>query len=217
MITMAKKHDIRIDRNKLHPLLNYRLGLFLDKCEKKGYYLIVTEGFRTKDYQDELYAKGRSKPGNIVTSAKGSDYASQHQWGVAFDVALNFDVDKDGKVTDDMWNANGYKKIAKIAKSVGLKWGGDWTSFVDNPHFYLGKWGSTTKKLKEKYRTPLRFKSTWKAKTTKAINLYKGKSMAKKIRTIVKNENVRVLFRKFNYAKVEYDGIYGYVRKKYLK
>ena len=176
---MAKKHDIRIDRTKLHPFLDYRLGKFLDKCAEKGYYLILTEGYRTKEYQDKLYAKGRTTSGNIVTSAKGSDYASQHQWGIAFDVAIMFDVDRDGKITDDTWNVNGYKKISQIAKSVGLKWGGNWTSFVDNPHFYLGKWGSTTKKLREKYGNPTNFKKTWSAITKREINLFKGKLFGK--------------------------------------
>ncbi len=39
---------------------------------EKGIYLIIMEGFRTKAYQDGLYAKGRIKPGKIVTNAKGS-------------------------------------------------------------------------------------------------------------------------------------------------
>lgn len=73
---MKKEHDIRIDRTKLHPLLDYRLETLLKKCAKKGIYLIITEGFRTKEYQDVLYAKGRTKPGKIVTNAKGSTYSS---------------------------------------------------------------------------------------------------------------------------------------------
>ena len=33
---MIKHNDIRIDRKKLHPFLNYKLGLLLKKCNKKG-------------------------------------------------------------------------------------------------------------------------------------------------------------------------------------
>lgn len=122
---MKKEHDVRINRTKLHPWLNYKLGLLLKQCAKKGIYLIITEGFRSKEYQDKLYAKGRTKPGNIVTNAKGSDYSSQHQWGIAFDIALKYDVDRDGRITDDTYNNKGIKKVAKIAKSkkVGLAWG----------------------------------------------------------------------------------------------
>ena len=160
---MKKEHDIRIDRTKLHPWLNYKLTLLLKQCAKKGIYLIITQGFRSKAQQDELYAQGRTKKGNIVTNAKGSDYSSQHQWGIAFDIALKYDVDGDGRITDDTYNNKGIKKVAKIAKSkkVGLAWGGDWVSPVDTPHFYLGKWGDTPAKLKRTYGTFEKFKKTW--------------------------------------------------------
>ena len=39
---MNKTHDIRINRTKLHPWLNYKLGLLLKQCAKKGIYLIIT-------------------------------------------------------------------------------------------------------------------------------------------------------------------------------
>ena len=86
---MENKHDIRIDRKKLHPWLDHKLGLLLKECAREGIYLIVTEGFRTVAQQNALYAKGRTKPGKVVTNAKGSSYSSQHMWGVAFDIAIN--------------------------------------------------------------------------------------------------------------------------------
>ena len=46
---MKKKHDVRIDRTKLHPWLDYRLGILLKKCAKKGLYLIITEGCEGKN------------------------------------------------------------------------------------------------------------------------------------------------------------------------
>ena len=73
---MNKTHDIIIDRTKLHPWLNYKLTLLLKQCAKKRIYLIITQGFRSKAQQDELYAQARTKKGNIVTNAKGSDYSS---------------------------------------------------------------------------------------------------------------------------------------------
>ena len=105
-------HDVRIDMDKLHPLLKYRLKRFLKACEKAELGIIITEGYRTVEYQDRLYAKGRTEKGNIVTNAKGSDYSSQHQWGIAFDIAIN-----DKKHTYDV---ELIKKAAKLAKKVGL-------------------------------------------------------------------------------------------------
>lgn len=216
---MKKEHDIRIDRSKLHPWLDYKLSLLLKKCAKKGIYLIITEGFRTKEYQDALYAQGRTKPGKIVTGAKGSDYASQHQWGIAFDIAMNYDVDGDGKVSDDTWNAKGFKTVARIAKSVGLGWGGDWKGFVDTPHLYIKKWGSTTTKLKQQYGTPDKFKKTWKKTVSrkKGLILWKNVFKTKKILRIPYGDTVKVLYQKKWYAKVYIKGKVGYVSKKYIK
>lgn len=214
---MKKQHDIRIDRSKLHPWLDYKLGLLLKECEKKGIYLIITDGHRTVEYQDSLYAKGRTKPGTIVTNARGKDYASQHQWDIAFDIAMNYDVDGDGKVSDDTWNSKGFSAVAKIAKSskVDLKWGGDWKGLVDTPHFYLGKWGSTTKKLKSKYGTPDKFKKYWERTLKKNRYLYttKGVKLGGKKKCLIKaGEKVAVLwYSKLGYAKVKYCGKIGYV------
>lgn len=209
---MKKQHDVRIDRSKLHPWLDYKLWLLLKECEKKGIYLIITEGFRSKDYQDELYAKGRTKPGPKVTNATGISYSSQHQWGVAFDFAIN-----DAKL---VYNGAMMKKVAKIAKSekVGLKWGGDWKSIVDTPHLYLGKWGSTTKELKRLYGTFDKFKKTWTSTVKKKSRFRKGKlGTSATIGYIPKGEKVKVLWTsKLGYAKICYGKKYGFVQKSNL-
>ena len=210
---MKKQNDIRVDLEKMHPRLVYKLKLLLKHCNENGIYLIITEGFRTKEYQDSLYAKGRTKPGKVVTNAKGITYSSQHMWGIAFDIAIN-----DSKLLYD--NAT-IKKVAKIAKSkkVGLSWGGDWKSIVDTPHFYIGKWGSTTAKLKEKYTTPDNFKKTWTSVTKKPCKLWSKKTLraSKAILSIKKGSKVEVLYKsKLGYAKVKYKGKYGFVFKSVL-
>ena len=209
---MKKKHDVRIDRTKLHPWLDYRLGILLKKCEKKGIYLIITEGFRSKEYQDSLYAKGRTKPGKIVTNAKGSTYSSQHMWGIAFDIAIN-----DSKL---LYDTATIKKVAKIAKKIGLGWGGDWTSIVDTPHFYLTKWGSTTSQLKAAYGTPDAFKKTWKKKVKREKGLLLWRAESKLTGSYLRIPNgatVEALYTKSWYTKVRYKGKVGYVNKKFVE
>ena len=114
-----------INAKLLKPKVEKMLGVFLNKCSKAGIQLIVTQGYRSIKEQNDLYAIGRTKPGKIVTNAKGGQ--SMHNFGVAFDVC--FLVNKQAS-----YNGN-WQSIAKIAKSIGLEWGGDWKGFVDKPHF----------------------------------------------------------------------------------
>ena len=213
---MKQKHDVRVNRDLLHPLLNYYLDKLLEKCAKAGIYLIITEGFRTVEYQDSLYAKGRTTSGSIVTNAKGITYSSQHQWGIAFDIAIND--------TQLLYNEKKIAEVAKIAKKIGLKWGGDWKSIKDTPHFYLGTWGSTTTDLKLKYGTPGKFKATWTKKikgTKNGLSIW-NTTHTKIIKKNVPNgEIVNILHKakkpiNLGFYKVEYKGTVGIMNGKYL-
>ena len=111
--------------------------------------------------------------------------------------------------------------MAKIAKSkkVGLAWGGDWVSPVDTPHFYLGKWGDTPAKLKRTYGTFEKFKKTWTKEvfgTKKGLNIW-NKTRTKVLKKKVPNKTkVNVMYISKGYAKVEYNGVVGYMKAKYL-
>lgn len=209
---MKKQHDIRIDRSKLHPHLDRKLTKLLDACAKKGIYLIITEGFRTKEYQDKLYAQGRTKPGSIVTNARGSSYSSLHMWGIAFDIAIND--------TNLLYNSKYIQSVAHIAKTkdINLGWGGDWKSLKDTPHFYLKGWGDTTAKLKKTYGTPDKFIKTW-TKVTKSVNVpfWKEKTKKNKIGTLGKGKRVEVLYTKGVWCYVKYNNKFGYIKKGFLK
>ena len=145
------------DIKQLHPMAQNLANKLVDECAKQGLAIKITDCFRTVAEQNELYAQGRTKPGQIVTNAKGTDYQSHHMWGTAFDFCRN-----DGK---GAYNESGnfFYKVGQICKKLGLEWGGDWKSPVDKPHFQLPDWGSTTAKLKQQYSTPDRFKETWYA------------------------------------------------------
>lgn len=89
------------------------------------------EGFRSVARQKELYAQGRSKPGAIVTYRDGVNHRSEHQSGLACDLWLKVKgknaYDWDG--TPALWRYWGH-----CVRAVGLKWGGDWGKFKDQPH-----------------------------------------------------------------------------------
>jgi hypothetical protein len=122
---------------RVHPALASRVRALLEQCAIEGLSLLVTQGLRTANEQDALYAKGRTAPpiGSkfIVTKAKGGQ--SYHNFGLAIDIVV---LDALGKAD---WNVAhpGWARAAAIGKSLGLEWGGDWKGFKDIPHFqYTG-------------------------------------------------------------------------------
>lgn len=149
------------DTTQLHPLLQAKIVQLKAECKKQGINIEIRECVRTTAEQDALYAQGRTKPGAIVTNAKGSTYGSMHQWGIAFDFVVKMDVDKDGDIDiNDLYSAKLMRKVGPIGQKIGLEWGGSW-KFVDLPHFQLPTWGSTTTRLKSTYGKPETFKKIW--------------------------------------------------------
>jgi len=121
----------------VHPVVAMRARAMVEQCAAAGVPILITQGFRSIDEQDQLYAKGRTEPpigkAYIVTKAKGGQ--SWHNFGLAFDIGV---LDSMGKVD---WNDDhpGWARAAVIGKSLGLEWGGDWTGFKDLPHYqYTG-------------------------------------------------------------------------------
>jgi hypothetical protein len=137
------------DINTLHP----ELQAIVRRMQEQEPDMGVHETIRTVAYQDSLFARGRTAPGNIVTNARGQDFQSMHQWGIAFD----FHHRRSG-FSDTAF----FRRIGALGKSLGLTWGGDFTSIVDMPHFELRKWGNTTAALRQRHGTPDRFRETWR-------------------------------------------------------
>jgi peptidoglycan L-alanyl-D-glutamate endopeptidase CwlK len=134
------------DINLLHPDLIPKAQKLIELARQKGIDIIISQTLRTKEEQNDLYAQGRTKPGNIVTHV---EYPySLHCWGVAFDIAVIIG----GKAN---WDAKYYDLIGPLGESLGLEWGGRWKSFVDRPHFQLPDTEVT--ELIRKYSTPENF------------------------------------------------------------
>lgn len=145
------------DITLLHPEVQNIIPKFLEQCKNNGLIVKITDTLRTKQEQDNLYAQGRTKPGNIVTWVKYP--YSNHNWGMAFDICRN---DGKGAYNDtDGW----FFKVGQIGKKLGLTWGGDWKDTPDKPHFELTKYGDTNT-LAKKYNTPENFKKTWQKEET---------------------------------------------------
>ncbi|MCL5105693.1 MAG: M15 family metallopeptidase [Armatimonadetes bacterium] len=121
----------------LDPEFVERLNLFEARLKHRKIDVIMTCGYRSTQEQDDLYARGRTRPGRIVTNARGGD--SWHNYGLAADYAFVID----GKVTwDGHWSIFGI-----LAKECSLEWGGSWRRFKDRPHVQWTK-GYTLAQMK---------------------------------------------------------------------
>jgi len=121
----------------LHPSIQNQMKSFLLMAKYRfDVDLRVTDGFRSVEEQDKLYAKGRTAPGSIVTKAKGGQ--SNHNFGLAVDVVPM----ENGKLN---WETKNWDLIGRIGESRGLEWGGRW-KFLDRPHFQNLQ-GKTLKQL----------------------------------------------------------------------
>lgn len=109
---------------------------------KAGIAIKVISGSRTYAEQDELYAKGRTKPGNKVTNARGG--YSNHNFGIAFDVGV---FGPDGAYIPE---SPDYARVGALGKALGLAWGGDWKNIVDEPHFEYNPNGYTLAQMRER-------------------------------------------------------------------
>jgi uncharacterized repeat protein (TIGR02543 family) len=163
------------DIKQLHPVLQQKIAELQELCSKKGLKIGISECLRTVEEQNELYAQGRTKPGNIVTNANGSTYSSMHMWGTACDFYRN---DGKGAYYD---NDGFFTKVGKLGQSIGLEWGGSWKSIVDKPHFQLPDWGSTPTLLKSTYKMPENFFKTWTYSIEYVLN--GGKNSSKNDKT----------------------------------
>lgn len=133
----------------LQPVVKAAAEALIERCNSRGVQIIITQGLRTIAEQDALYAQGRTKPGSIVTNARGG--YSNHNFGWAIDFALLLPdgrtVSWDTLRDDDKDSLPDWSEVVEEAKKLGFEWGGDWRSFLDLPHLQM-VFGLTTTQLR---------------------------------------------------------------------
>jgi len=129
----------RSKTDKIHPVLERRIGLVLAAMKAAGMEMIITDDVRSQQEQQALYRVGRrGKPGErIVTNADGVVTKSNHQakddgYGYAVDCAFKQDGKVVWDVPDSWWAAYG-----ALCRAVGLRWGIKVGSWIDQPHAEL--------------------------------------------------------------------------------
>lgn len=92
-------------------------------------------GTRTWEAQEALYAKGRTAPGPKVTNARPG--SSMHNFGLAIDCGvfrgkayLDDGTPDEKRLADRM-----HKLCGALASKHNLRWGGNFKSIYDAPHY----------------------------------------------------------------------------------
>ena len=155
------------DITKLRADVAVNCNVFLQLCKEAGLNVLVTQTVRDDEYQAQLYAQGRTKPGSIVTNQR---YPTFHwsEAGLAFDICKNVK----GHEYDD---AAFFTKCGEIGKKIGFTWGGDWTSLVDKPHFQWDQGGKYT------------------ATMVRAGKIPPNMPLYKEVKTVTKNEAKQII------------------------
>ncbi|HEY0159033.1 MAG TPA: M15 family metallopeptidase [Thermoanaerobaculia bacterium] len=113
----------------LHLRAQEAARMFLAAFRGAAFEVRIISGNRTYAQQNAIYAQGRTKPGKIVTNAKGGQ--SNHNFAIAWDVGIFVN----GKYLPE---SPFYKAAAPVAlaATTGVEWGGNWTK-PDRPHYQL--------------------------------------------------------------------------------
>lgn len=86
---------------------------------------------RSNEEQAALFAQGRTTKGPIVTNAKPGQSKHNKKPSDAIDIGF---ITLQKKLS---WDLKYFKRFADIIKTKGIKWGGDFKSIPDAPHFEI--------------------------------------------------------------------------------
>lgn len=129
--TIVGKVDARSEGTiaTLHALVAPYARTLVQRAAAAGIEIQIIGGTRTYAEQDALFAKGRTiLSERKVTNAKGGE--SNHNFGIAFDIGVF-----NGRTY--LGESPAYDVVGPLGMEIGLEWGGEWTSFVDKPHYQL--------------------------------------------------------------------------------
>ncbi|QQK80841.1 M15 family metallopeptidase [Salicibibacter cibi] len=142
----AMAEDVISSDEELHPYVKEQKETLIEQAENVGINVVITEGYRSHERQDDLYAQGRTESGDIVTNAAAGE--SYHNYGLAIDFAIE---NGDGEIIWDIeYDGSGsgepdWLEVAEIGEALGFEWGGHWN---DYPHLQMD-FGLSIEELQE--------------------------------------------------------------------
>ena len=103
-------------------MLEFAPRALVKKAAQHGITINVIGGLRTYEEQNELFAQGRTKPGRIVTNARGG--FSNHNFGIALDVGV-------------FEGANYLGESPSTKQSALSEWIWDWNGAATGKRFWM--------------------------------------------------------------------------------
>lgn len=103
--------------SELSPEMQEKTMMLLDYAKSQGMEVTITSGFRTKAQQEYL----------LKTRPKYAAKRSLHCLGRAIDISIKGKKDSD------------YRQLGEYAKSIGMRWGGDFKKVAERWHFDIGR------------------------------------------------------------------------------
>ncbi|MGC3959578.1 MAG: M15 family metallopeptidase [Verrucomicrobiota bacterium] len=134
----------------MHPDVEAMVRKALASCTASAIDYIVTCTYRSSWEQNDLYASGRTKPGKVVTNAKGGQSAHNYVLGQKpASLAVDIVPCRNGK---PVWGLSGngmdenpaddetddlelWQRLRKCFEDAGMVSGSRWKSIQDWPHF----------------------------------------------------------------------------------
>ncbi len=172
---MLSSRNIKLLEN----ILQRGINEFFKRCEENKLDVLITQTLRDNEYQNYLYAKGRTSGGSIVTNAKAGE--SYHNYGLAFDICKNVK----GHEYDDL---EFFKKCGEIWTEMGGTWGGNFKNFKDYPHFDVSNLISI-KELKRGKKLDENVKMKWEDSMVSKSDFLVNGEIVKLNSILYKNKN----------------------------
>lgn len=103
---------------ELDPVMQNKVKQLEEFAKKEGIPFKITSGYRTREEQIALQKKYAGQKGRVA----GAD-TSKHRFGKAIDISVN------------SLSQTQRKKLGDYAKSIGMRWGGDFKTYREDWHF----------------------------------------------------------------------------------
>ena len=125
---------------EIHPIFQKKIVELIDNRPNKEMELKALYALVSYEKQEQLWLIGRNDQGEplydsltckplTVTSAKGGQ--SWHNFGLAIDLAYF----RNNEIINCDENKAAYDDLGKVAKKLGITWGGTFTPYYDATHF----------------------------------------------------------------------------------